>query len=77
MDVKKAQKRGPWVAPSVNRLTLDPSSGHDLRVVGSNRALSSTWSWSLLKQTIQKTQMRLSQPVPVKLPLVPVKARLS
>ena len=32
---------GAWVAQSVERLTLDFSSGHDLRVVGSSPALGS------------------------------------
>ena len=35
---------GAWVAQSVERLTLDFSSGHDLRVMGSSPALGSVLS---------------------------------
>ena len=42
-------KRGPWVAQAVKGLTLDFSSGHDLRVLRSSPVTALRWAWSLLK----------------------------
>ena len=41
---KNSRTEGAWVAQSVECLTLDFSSGHDLRVVGSSPASGSVLS---------------------------------
>ena len=48
----KTESRGAWVARSVERLTLDFSSGHDPRVVGSSPALGSALSAEPAKDSL-------------------------
>ena len=40
-NIKRIKSRGAWVAQAVKHLTLDLSSGLDLRVVSSKRSLGS------------------------------------
>ena len=52
---------GSGVAQSIKSLTLDVSSGHDLRVVSSSPMMGSTLAWSLFekKKSIHKDQIVL------------------
>ena len=59
---RTASGRGAWGAPSIKGQNLDPSSGHDLRVVSSNLMLgylpwAPCWAWALLEEKRERKEV--------------------
>ena len=62
LRLKGRKKWGSWAAQVIERLTLDLSSGLDLRAVSSRPRWAPRWVWRVLKQEGKTEQQVLDKP---------------